>query len=421
MYTSKALHVILTSLFFISFVAVSAQQALAVASVTGKVTCLTRTSHVTNQGVSFSYIIGTDAYFNSATHASAYSYDLKHEQARGPLAVYASGNKSNRLILSGVTGHQIDFNSIPVTMFFPNGAETITKDGVVLLNSQKLANISSNLPKCTGAVVSLATSSSPSNEGGSTTSQPETCNDGIKNQNETSADRGGICSTEAELGNCSDGVKNSNETGVDSGGRCAPAELGELGPGSHEVPIGHWYSTAMPTRISVDDRNLSPLYRQFVPKALRDWNLATSVVITENGTDSVQIPIKDGDYGQTGWVGVTNIHYNGDHISSAPVFINNHWMNTSSYNNDVQRTYVVEHELGHAFGVGHQDTDFCNVNTGSVMDYTYSIEGGTHQAAPCDSDSHDSIPPPTINFGVNNKHPNQNDINTIQHQYDHHH
>ena len=41
-----------------------------------------------------------------------------------------------------------------------------------------------------------------------------TCFDGIKNQNETGVDTGGVC------GNCSDGIKNQNETGVDTGGVC---------------------------------------------------------------------------------------------------------------------------------------------------------------------------------------------------------
>ncbi|MFT7615749.1 MAG: hypothetical protein ACI8Y7_000573, partial [Candidatus Woesearchaeota archaeon] len=44
-----------------------------------------------------------------------------------------------------------------------------------------------------------------------------TCTDGIKNQDETGIDLGGVCGT------CSDTIQNGNETDIDVGGRCGPA------------------------------------------------------------------------------------------------------------------------------------------------------------------------------------------------------
>lgn len=44
-----------------------------------------------------------------------------------------------------------------------------------------------------------------------------TCSDGIKNQNETNVDCGGVCSV---CQSCSDGIKNQGETGIDCGGPC---------------------------------------------------------------------------------------------------------------------------------------------------------------------------------------------------------
>ena len=46
-----------------------------------------------------------------------------------------------------------------------------------------------------------------------------TCNDGIKNGNETGIDCGGTC---VPCSSCNDGIKNGNETGIDCGGSCIP-------------------------------------------------------------------------------------------------------------------------------------------------------------------------------------------------------
>ncbi|MDF1561496.1 MAG: hypothetical protein P1V51_00550 [Deltaproteobacteria bacterium] len=57
--------------------------------------------------------------------------------------------------------------------------------------------------------------------GGSDGGPPETCGDGIQNQDETGVDCGGVCppcGTET----CDDGVRNQDETDVDCGGVCLP-------------------------------------------------------------------------------------------------------------------------------------------------------------------------------------------------------
>ncbi|MBD3636807.1 MAG: hypothetical protein HUJ25_05640 [Crocinitomicaceae bacterium] len=47
----------------------------------------------------------------------------------------------------------------------------------------------------------------------------ETCSDGIQNQNETGVDCGGVCNA---CPTCSDGIQNQGETGIDCGGPCSP-------------------------------------------------------------------------------------------------------------------------------------------------------------------------------------------------------
>ncbi len=47
------------------------------------------------------------------------------------------------------------------------------------------------------------------------------CNDGIKNQDETGIDCGGTC---PDCPSCFDGILNQQETGIDCGGECDPCQ-----------------------------------------------------------------------------------------------------------------------------------------------------------------------------------------------------
>lgn len=51
-----------------------------------------------------------------------------------------------------------------------------------------------------------------------------TCSDGVKNQDETGIDCGGVC-TACVVETCSDGIQNQDETGVDCGGVCTACPI----------------------------------------------------------------------------------------------------------------------------------------------------------------------------------------------------
>ncbi len=236
-----------------------------------------------------------------------------------------------------------------------------------------------------------------------------TCFDGIQNQGETGVDTGGPCSStpSPSLGTCSDTIKNGNETGVDSGGRCAGGEIGEIGPGSSNVAFGHYFhNSILPVKISVID-NLPAMYSQYLPKAIKDLNMSPSVLMEVGGSNSITIPITSGYY-NTNWVGVTNVGMNGVHLAHMPVRLNDKYLLTAQYNKPEEHQYTVTHELGHAIGLEHQDTTFCNQNKGSVMDYTAAVLGGMKN---CGGSS--------VNFGINNMHLNQRDINALSQAYAH--
>ncbi len=73
--------------------------------------------------------------------------------------------------------------------------------------------------------------------GGST----PTCNDGIKNGDETGVDCGGSCPACPTTPTCNDGIQNGTETGVDCGGNCSPCptnDVLDLGISSIIAPVG---------------------------------------------------------------------------------------------------------------------------------------------------------------------------------------
>jgi hypothetical protein len=86
-------------------------------------------------------------------------------------------------------------------------------------------------------------------------------------------------------------------------------------------------------------------------------------------------------YGSTGWLGVASISTNGNHIVSATVKVNDTYFNTSTYNTTAWRNLVMCQEVGHTFGLDHQDENFSNANLGTCMDYTNSPASNQHPNA----------------------------------------
>jgi len=58
------------------------------------------------------------------------------------------------------------------------------------------------------------------------------------------------------------------------------------------------------------------------------------------------------------------------------VKLNDSYFNTASYNTPAWRLMVMCQEVGHTFGLAHQDEVFANPNLGSCMDYTNDPDGG---------------------------------------------
>lgn len=103
-------------------------------------------------------------------------------------------------------------------------------------------------------------------------------------------------------------------------------------------------------------------------------------------------------YGYRGWLGVATIWANGDHITQATTKLNDSYYTSASYNTPGWRDLVACQEIGHDFGLDHQDETFDNYNLGTCMDYTNAPDGGTVGG---------------FNYGPANRSPNAGDYASL--------
>lgn len=80
-------------------------------------------------------------------------------------------------------------------------------------------------------------------------------------------------------------------------------------------------------------------------------------------------------YGFRGWLGVATIWINGDHIYQATTKLNDSYHSSGTYSSYSWRALVGCQEIGHDFGLGHQNEDFDTDVTKSCMEYTKKPEG----------------------------------------------
>lgn len=84
-------------------------------------------------------------------------------------------------------------------------------------------------------------------------------------------------------------------------------------------------------------------------------------------------------YGNTGWAGIASIGTgrgkDRSHITRAVAKMNDTYLGSADA---AKRLGVMCQEVGHDFGLGHQDEDFNNPNLGTCMDYTNDWSTNQH-------------------------------------------
>ena len=149
----------------------------------------------------------------------------------------------------------------------------------------------------------------------------------------------------------------------------------------------HWARTSNPFTLGLGD-NVSSAWDSYLVTSSSDWSVSavldTTIVAGSNlkpkncRPKSGRVEVCNAAYGGTGWLGVAQIWVSGSHITQGTVKVNDTYFNTSTYNSPAWRNLVMCQEVGHTFGLGHQDESFTNPNLGTCMDYTSDPTSNQH-------------------------------------------
>jgi hypothetical protein len=150
---------------------------------------------------------------------------------------------------------------------------------------------------------------------------------------------------------------------------------------SHSWNGYHWARTANPFTIKLGD-NVSGLWDGMLGTASSDWSQSSvlDTTVVAGGTrpkpckaTSGRVEVCSASYGNSGWLGVATIWLQtGGHIVQGTVKNNDYYFGSSSYqyNNTAEMQHVICQEIGHTFGLDHQDESGISLNT--CMDYYHN-------------------------------------------------
>jgi hypothetical protein len=149
----------------------------------------------------------------------------------------------------------------------------------------------------------------------------------------------------------------------------------------------HWARTANPFTIALGD-NVSSAWDSYLNVASADWSQST-VLDTRVTAGSVKprtckatagmVQVCNANYGNNGWLGIASINITGGtHITQGTVKLNDTYFASAQYNTPAYRAFVTCQEIGHTFGLDHQDENFTNTNLGTCMDYTNNPSTNQH-------------------------------------------
>jgi len=147
----------------------------------------------------------------------------------------------------------------------------------------------------------------------------------------------------------------------------------------------HWERTSNPFSLDLG-RNVTGDWNNRLDEASVDWNdstvLDTTVIPGSTSprrcrAEAGNVQVCNAEYGNNGWLGIASISISGGHITAGYVKVNDTYFNLPAYNTYEWKQLVMCQEIGHTFGLGHQDENFNNTNLGSCMDYTNNPSDNT--------------------------------------------
>src|SRR3989338_1180554 len=170
---------------------------------------------------------------------------------------------------------------------------------------------------------------------------------------------------------------------------------------SHSWGGYHWARAANPFTVALGG-NVSVGWDGHLATASSDWSassvldavVAPGLVTTKKCSPTAgRAEICNAKYGRNGWLGIASVWVSGEHINKGTVRLNDTYFAMAKYNTPAWKNLVMCQEVGHIFGLDHQDENFTNAPLGTCMDYT-----------------NDPMP---------NQHPNQHDYDMLEALYAH--
>ena len=151
---------------------------------------------------------------------------------------------------------------------------------------------------------------------------------------------------------------------------------------NHSWGSYHWARTTNSFNLKLGD-NVSSAWDGHLATASTDWSVSSvlnTAVVTGGakkncGPINGRVEVCNKTYGNNGWLGIAQIWVRGSHITQGAVKLNDTYFNKTTYNTPAWRRLVMCQEIGHTFGLDHQDETFNNANLGTCMDYTNNPSG----------------------------------------------
>lgn len=170
----------------------------------------------------------------------------------------------------------------------------------------------------------------------------------------------------------------------------------------------HWPNDGSGVSLTLKHAFRDSAWKPFYTKAIGGWgnNSSSPLTLADGGPSNTdakkcdpiagQVLVCSAEYGYRGWLGVAQIWLNGDHIIQGTSKLNDSYYSLETYNTDGWRDLVMCQEIGHDFGLDHQDEKFDNYNLETCQDYTDAPDGG-------------QLEPGGFNYGPPNRAPNADD------------
>jgi hypothetical protein len=144
----------------------------------------------------------------------------------------------------------------------------------------------------------------------------------------------------------------------------------------------HWARTSNPFTITVID-SMTTSWDDNLDLAISDWDASSVMNVAKEAGSTTsttrrrcaavtgKVRACNYTYGNNGWLGLAQIWVSGSHITRGTAKMNDTYLASSSYT-ETNRQQVVCQEIGHDWGLDHQDTSGADLDT--CMDYSDALD-----------------------------------------------